>query len=57
MLGESSDGREEAPRGGGDRGAPLSEEFSERLTGSLPTVFTLETHSVSRDLGAYAKWE
>lgn len=57
MLGESSDGLEEAPRGRGDRGAPLSEEFSERLTGSLPTVFTLETRSVSRDLGAYAKWE
>lgn len=48
-----SDSCEETPRGGGYNGAPLSVEFSKRLTGSVPTVSALATGAVSRDWDTY----
>ena len=47
-----SDSRWEVPRGGGDHRAPLSGEFSRRLTGNVPTVFALATCAISRDVDA-----
>lgn len=55
-LGEKpSDSCEEAPQGGGNHRAPLSVQFLERLTGSVPTVFALASCAVSRDTDVYVE--